>query len=220
MSFRVVTSCYTDIELLGTWIPVLENNRIPFTIYYKVDTLQKGEEETLNDSSVCIPNYGRCDYAFLYHIVKHYDHLDDITLFVKNNWACQHIDVWNHIQQCRNYDFMESGKQRRFQYWRDEYAPYPRHEEIHRGSHVFAQTTIDWYHEVFPGILPPHVVPGWGMGPCFSVSKKLIHRHPKEVYQCLLEKFYPESGSWNIEKANHMYPEMKYQIEDVGITLP
>lgn len=216
MSFRVVTSCHTDTELLGTWIPVLEQHSIPFTIYYKVESLKKGEEEVLNNHSICIPNYGRCDYAFLYHIVKNYDHLDDVTMFVKNNWACQHIDIWNHLQQCRHVDFMESGKQRRFQYWRDDSAPYPRHEEIHRGSHIFAQTTIDWYHEIFPGVPPPHVVPGWGMGPCFSVSRKLIHRHPRAVYQHLLEKFYPESGSWNLEKARPLFPDMKQQLEDVG----
>ena len=216
MSFRVITSSYTDKELLSTWIPSLETNRIAFTIYHKVDSLERGEEKIINEHNICIPNYGRCDYAFLYHIVKNYDNLDDVTMFVKNNWGYESIDIWNHIQKSKNVDFIESGNHIKFQYWTDEHADYPRDEEIHKCFHIFAQTPIHWYNEIFPGIAPPNVIIGWGMGPCFSVSKKLIHRHPKEIYQHLLEKFYPESGSWNIEKANTIYINMKEQLEDVG----
>ena len=216
MNFRVVTSSYKDTELLNTWIPILEQRKIAFTIYHKVETLEKDEEEVLNESSINIPNYGRCEYAFLYHIVKNYQNLDDVTMFVKNNWEYERINIWNHIEKCRNVDFMESGKWRRFQYWKNEYSPYPVHEEIYKESHPYAQTIMDWYNEIFPGIPVPHVIPGWGAGPCFSVSKKLIQRHPREVYQRLLEKFYPDSGSWNIEKASEIFPDMKDLMEDIG----
>lgn len=216
MHFRVVTSCHTDTELLQSWIPELERQGIPFTVYYKVDTLEKGQVEVIDNQHICLPNYGRCDYAFLHHIVANYERLDDTTLFVKNNWNQHHIDLWNHIRVCQDYDFMESGKQRRFQYWTDDYTPCPRHEEIHKGTHAFAQTTIDWYREIFRGIPPPVVVPGWGMGPCFSVSRKLIQRHPKQVYERLLQKFYPEGGSWDIERAKAFLPTIEEQIVDIG----
>lgn len=214
--FRVVTACYKDESILNNWIPVLDSNNVPYTVYFKDDSLTRGQEEILNDYHIKIPNYGRCDYAFLYHIVKNYNSLDDITLFVKNNWQEQHIRVWDHINECQVYDFMESGKQRRFQYWSNKQDIYPRHEEIHTGKHIFAQTTIDWYHEIFPGIEPPIVVPGWGMAPCFSVSRRLIHRHPKSVYETLLEKFYPEGGSWDIEKGKQFFKTMEEQIIDIG----
>jgi hypothetical protein len=215
MSFRVITSCYTDSNLLETWIPELERKQILYTVYQKDTTLQKGEEKK-EGNMIYIPNYGRCDYAFLYHIVKNYDQLEDITLFVKNNWKSQHIDVWNHVHVCKNVDFMESGKQRRFQYWSDRWTPFPRHEELHKTTHDYAQTAYDWYQAIFPDIDPPVVVPGWGMGPCFSVSKRLIHRHPKKVYEYLLERFYPESKSWDIEKAKVRYPTLEEQLEDIG----
>jgi len=216
MDFRVVTACYTDTDILDSWIPKLDTNEIVYTIYHKSDILKKGEIEILNNNNIRIPNYGRCDYAFLYHIVSNYEKLDNITLFVKNNWNSQHIDLWNHIETCKKYDFMESGKQRRFLYWRDDYAPFPKHEEVHKSVHNCAQTTIDWYYEIFPGINLPHVIPGWGMGPCFSVSRRLIHRHPKSVYEKLLQKFYPESNSWDREKAKNIYTTIEEEIVDIG----
>ena len=217
MSIRVITSCYTDTDLLDTWIPILEQQNIPFLIYYKEDSFKKGDVQVIDKNRIRIPNYGRCDYAFLYHIIENYDQLDNVTVFVKNNWNQHYINLWKHIEMSTEYDFMESGTIRKFQHWTPNIiTPYPRDEEIYSNYHPFAQTTMDWYHEIFPNTPPPTVVAGWGMGPCFSVSKRLIHRHPKSVYEHLLQKFYPESGSWDIEKAKAVFPTIEEQLVDIG----
>ena len=213
MRLRVVTASYKDAALLQTWIPKLN---VPYLIYHKDDQLSKNEERKVDDSNIFIPNYGRCDYAFLYHIIQNYDQLDDVTLFVKNNWEMYGINLWGHVNNCTNYDYMESGTLIRYQYWKDLPANVPRHELLYSNKHLFTETAFDWYHQIFPGIEPPHIVVGWGHGPCFSVSRELIRRHPKSVYVRLLEKFYPESGSWNIEIGNKYFPDPIKQLEDVG----
>lgn len=209
MSRRVVTSTYQDEALLASWLPKVESYHIPYTVYCKSDSLTKGQVEVVDDQTIQLPNYGRCDYAFLYHIINNYDTLDDYTLFVKNNWQGYGINLDKHLQLLDKYDYIESGVLRRYQYWTEEPGPHPRHETIYNGKHIYAETAIDWYREIFPGIKPPHVVCGWGHGPCFSVSKRLIQRHPKSVYEHLLNKFYPESNSW---KSNG-HPN---QLVDVG----
>jgi hypothetical protein len=111
---RVVTATYNDEKHLY-WI---RNLRIPYTIYKKDDTLQVGDE--IPDHISCpnirmilpvkrIPNIGRCDYAFLYHIIQNYDNLDDVTIFVKCNWAQYSIDFGGLVNQCHAYDYMVKG---------------------------------------------------------------------------------------------------------------
>ena len=48
----------------------------------------------------------------------------------------------------------------------------------------------------------------------FPVSKEVILRHPKYVYDFLLHKFHPGSHSWNIQKASELLGDR--QLDDVG----
>jgi hypothetical protein len=60
------------------------------------------------------------------------------------------------------------------------------------------------------------VIPNFGHGPVFSVSKGLIRRHPKEVYEKCLNKFYPESGSWDTDYQKYGFSSLKEQTTDIG----
>jgi len=63
------------------------------------------------------------------------------------------------------------------------------------------------------------VIPNFGHGPVFSVSKGLIRRHPKEVYEKCLNKFYPESGSWDTDYQKYGFSSLKEQMIDLGRSL-
>ena len=55
---------------------------------------------------------------------------------------------------------------------------------------------------------------------CFLTNKRLkrlIQRHPKSVYQYLLEEFYPESGSYSQDYVKHGFSDSKRLLLDVGI---
>jgi len=222
MSFKIVTAVYNDWYNLNIWVPKLKDLNINYVIYEKDQNLKIGQEVTITDNHIRIPNFGKCDYSFLYHIVKNYDCLDDLTLFVKSLWHTQNIPFWEHLEKCKDYDYMQSGVHRKYIYWTDEIDSIRTTvnrddiEEIHKGGNIFAQTQIDWYHEIYSNVSMPKPFNSWGHGPCFSVSKDLILRHPKCVYMHLLKKFYPFTESWNIEKGLQYYPTIEEQIIYIG----
>jgi hypothetical protein len=81
-----------------------------------------------------------------------------------------------------------------------------------------SENNMDWYNVVFPEPTPsPGTKKGWGHGPCFSVSKRLILRHPKSVYEYLLGRFYPESGSFSLDFEKYHFPTYDDLVKDVGV---
>ena len=79
MSTRLVITKYKeDIS----WINKIKNHNI--TVYDKSEFPVK--------DSIKLPNVGRECHTFLYHIVKNYDNLDDITVFLQGN-PFEHIQV-------------------------------------------------------------------------------------------------------------------------------
>jgi len=213
---KIVTSEYNDSNKLLSWIPEIEKRNIDFLIYHKDDSLKKNESIIIDKNNINIPNYGRCDYAFLYHIVQNYDNLDDITIFVKSHWYEHGLELYKVIDNCVEYDWMQSGTHKLYQYWKESKNMKQPCEYIYRDKHIFAETCYDWYNEIFPNIEKPEFIDGWGHFPCFSVSKQLILRHSKEVYIRLLNKFYPESNSWNINEGYKYFNTLEEQVIDIG----
>ena len=76
--------------------------------------MEKGEERVTDEHNIEIPNYGRCDYAFLYHIVKNYEQLDDYTIFTKINWQDQGIPIQHLLENVFKYDFIWEGVHRKY----------------------------------------------------------------------------------------------------------
>jgi len=221
MSIRVVTSEYNDQYHLDTWIPKLNKLEYNYTIYHKKDNLQIGEEIITDDNNIFIPNYGRCEYAFLYHIIKNYDTLDDYTLFVKSHWYIDNTNFFNHLYKCKLYDYLSSGHSMRYTIWNKDDDIYDNSNQIieryfYPNNHPFVKSIKDIYNLVYSDSIPlPKIQTKWAGGiPCFSVSKKLIIRHPKNIYIKLLEQFYPQS--WDIQKGFKYFNTIEEQIIDVG----
>lgn len=189
-SIRIVTSVYKDHAILNEWI---NNIDIPITVYVKDDNIKKNESHNVDDRYIHIPNYGRCDYAFLYHIIHNYDKLDDRIIFTKVNWKYTGLDLFRLLNLSKKYDFVESGSYQILQYHKKD-------RWINDGSPIFFNVhnifddpeAYKLYNEMLPNMEPPEIFAGWGHYPCFCVSKELILRHPKSIYEALLKKFHPE----------------------------
>ena len=67
MSIHVITSTYKDEDKL-LWLNGLDN-RFIYTVYRKDDNLLSGQENRISNNLIEIPNVGKCDYSFLYHII-------------------------------------------------------------------------------------------------------------------------------------------------------
>jgi hypothetical protein len=186
-NIRVVTACYNDEKKL-LWIPELLHRNISYVIYRKNDNINylddthKTFESDLKYQCIEIPNIGRCDYAFIRHVIVNYDNLDDITVFVKSNWHEYSIPFWDLIDNCINYDYINMGTHPENPY---DYSDNFSHNID--GKSIDSRTT--WYNELFDSeIAKSNNIRVSGHGPCFSVSRKLILRHPKSVYEYLLER--------------------------------
>jgi hypothetical protein len=231
---RVVTATYQDAKNLY-WIQHLQRKGVPYTIYKKNDSFAIGQETpsvvtiplmrpiklsvkqkitSLTIPSVDIPNIGRCDYAFLYHIIQNYENLDDVTIFVKCNWFHHGLDFYGLVDQCQKYDYMVKGTHPETEDWTEKQKNHVPRDIVDRLS----ENNMDWYNVVFPDPTPPPgTKKGWGHGPCFSVSKRLILRHPKSIYEYLLGRFYLESGSFSLDVEKYHFPTYADLIKDVGI---
>lgn len=193
---RVITSCYKDDDKL-LWTIDLVKRGIPYIIYKKIDNEMtiSTKFEDLPHQLLKMPNIGRCEYTFLKHIILNYDNLDDITVFTKSNWAENGISFWEFINTCKEYDYMIVGTHAsEVDYSTDDIKNY-------NGDIIDSRTT--WYNEVFKDSTEsrPTMVTAWGHGPCFSVSRELIRRHPKGVYEYLLDRISIPSQNYNKEDA-------------------
>ncbi len=220
---QVVTSFHTDKHKL-TWLNDIKDY-VP-VIYQKNDQL-KTDEHFIQDGYIHIPNHGRCDYAFLWHIIHNYNNLADITIFTKVNWKDNGINFSNLINNAEKYDYSEAGEYAEYHVWIDKSVtlksiPHKgKHTSINDvsnpekdNSHIFeADQTVDYYKHIFKNTPLPMSQLIWGHGPCFAVSSRLIHNHPVEIYEWLLNRFHIESNSWNNKKAKEVWKD-KYS-EDI-----
>ena len=222
-SIKIVTSTYKDGHKLNIFLNNIKSVNIPHIVYIKNDNLNQNHDPIYrNDiNSIEIPNYGRCDYAFLYHIVNNYHNLDDITLFVKCNYYDNEIDLMKHIQLCEEYDYLQSGSHIKYQQWSEGNLGLP--EEIHINKDLeeiyLNKDLLDWYFEIYGHNIPlPTIIKGYGHGPCFSVSRNLILRHPVEVYEKLLNKYYPNNISYDTDYSKYNYNSLNDLVIQIGKT--
>jgi hypothetical protein len=207
MSIKVITSIYKDEHKLNKWIDKIKKANVDYIVYKKNDNLKIGEKKILTDNLVEIPNKGRCDYAFLCHIIDNYDNLARTNVFVKCNWYENNIPFWDLLLNCHNYDYMQVGTHYEVIDW-DEL-------DIESG---LCERKQKWLSEIFPDNTKLGKVAVWGHGPSFSVSRELIHRHKKEVYENMLNKFHEDSGSFSLDYEKYNYRTYNDMYVDVGIT--
>lgn len=207
----VVTSTYND-SYQNVYNFTLKHN-LDLLVYNKNDLMRLGEEKVTYTADkltvIDIPNFGRCDYAFLYFIIKNYQNLPDKILFTKANFMDQKIQLDYALN---NSSFMLIGKHIKYGVLNKDFDKSllinkginkDDIEELFYNKNNYidpcfqSYLTNDFYNIVYENkpFTDDYVI-NFGHGPCFCVTKEIILSHPVSNYDKLLDTFYPNKGHW------------------------
>ena len=227
-SMLVVTSVYNaDYDNLQRFCSF---HKLELLVYNKNNSLKLGEEYISYKSDqltiIDIPNIGRCDYAFLYYIVTHYDNMPERVLFTKANYMDQCINLEPAIA-IREAPFVLMGRDIKYGIFD---KAYDITSLMARGVHkndiellysgkddmidpcFQSNLTWDFYKIVYGNKLPPKdEILNFGHGPSFAVNRELILAHDKSVYETLLHTFYSDKGHWT-DWPGHSADETYYHL--------
>ena len=168
-----------------------------------------------------LKNEGRCDHTYLYHIIKNYDNLANVTIFTKgSSYGERERKKLNFtikkVFETNNTVFSVS----------DHYVPVNIAEssfslDSYRASHPENYTGDGdaegmemkpasprpfgvWYEKYFPGITTTKSV----YAGIFALSKSLVHQHPKSYYESFIKQL-----------EGHQNPEVGHYFERAWIAL-
>lgn len=190
----------------------------PFNKYTSI-VYNKGINEDFNKTNIehiiNLENVGRCDHTYLYHIIKNYDNLADITIFLpgsadmiyKIEKAKQQV---REVEKYNNTVFIGSKynnvRDELYDFKLDEWkASDNRNSNLNNENKLLLSTIRPfgkWYDSHFKDIVI-HYVSYSGI---FSISREHIRQHPKSYYENLIKELNtssnPEVGhyferSWN-----------------------
>jgi hypothetical protein len=205
---EIVVSRYNE-DL--SWINEYPFNQFEYIVYNKGDNVNF--EKTNVVEIINIENVGKNDHTYLYHIIKNYDKLSDIMVFLPGsiNIDCkkkQAIEILNNIIKS-NYKkayFIGSYHNN----LRDKYSNFKLEEWKNSEPQNFIKNSESklqlakirpyglWY-KYFFGNTIAHWSTWWGI---FSFDKRDIIQHPISRYKILIE---------TINK--HPIPEAAHYIE-------
>lgn len=195
------------------WIYKYPFNQFQYIVYNKGvndDFCKNNVKQIIN-----LPNIGRCDHTYLYHVVKNYDNLADILVFFPGSLNARHkklkaIKILNNIlfSKCINAYFLGNYQNdifETFKYFKldNHKASDLKNLELNPESQLqlcrlrpygkwyryfFGNTKAKWY--TYNGI--------------FSIDKRDVVQHQKLRYEMLLNSVSnssnPESGHY-IERS-------------------
>ncbi len=241
-NIQLVTSTYNDIHRF-TWKNLLDFSKIDIKIYRKCDDLEIGQYR-LDNEFIDIQNFGSCDYAFFYHIVKNYNNLADFTIFTKMNLYEDYFRNFDEIfRNPDSYDFQSAGgtpisfvfynnenihlldlptkyskspldisKTKKFRKKHDGHSNWSGLEYEYAGN---SDNIVDWFVMLYGNTTSAELT-AYQLGPCFSVSRDLILRHPLSVYEYFLNMFHP-FNSWDFEIASKYFKTDDVKKQSWGI---
>ena len=193
------------------WINKEPFNRYPIICY------NKGSNDNFKILShhkiINVPNIGKCDHTYLYHIINNYDTLSEYIIFLpgsndvhyklsKSKNLINHIEYYKELVNIGTFTPSIKNKFRNFKL--DTYkTTYKNNYLLNNNTKIQKSETRPfgvWYDKHF-NELEINFYTWWGI---FAISKKIIHQHPKEYYEKFLEEFKddpnPEVGHY-IERA-------------------
>jgi hypothetical protein len=230
MKLNIVTSSYNDLHKLNKLVETVNTfiqmqfmyNKpqidIQIYCYCKDDSLLEKEciliETRPGINFYKIPNNGRCDYAFFIHLVENYHTHADKTIFVKINWFENNINLLELLSDYIDYDYAHVGTHRIYIEWEADQGKFCNEiskniESFYKSSdHPSGFTYLSYYNKVYPTGPRPGFMPYWANGPCFIVSKRLLLRHPIEVYKNMVDMFYFDENSDIVQRFRKIDPTM------------
>ncbi len=191
---------------------------------YNIIIYNKGDEinnqEIINKFKIIqLPNVGKCDHTYLHHIIKNYDNLSNVTIYLPASFYFMDykknrgLNVIKKATETNNTVFpvtnvgasvLETDYLNNFQL--DEWKTSFKHnqEEDKNQSYKTKLSPIrpygKWFEKHFPNNKCPYVC-YMGM---FAISKNDIHKNPLEKYKTLIsymdDDVNPEAGHF-MERA-------------------
>ena len=188
-------------------------NRRPFN-NYDVSIYNKGPNDnfTVNNKNIRVTklsNLGKCDHTYLYHIIKNYDNLSDVTVFLpgslnmrpkmkKARQILHELDmqkrtvfIGQHMADVKRdlYNF-------KLDEWKtsstENFNQNPESKLMLASPRPFGK----WYESKFGDIAIQHV----SYGGIMAISKAHILQHPKKYYENLIQDLdkssNPEAGHY------------------------
>tara|TARA_Y100000589_G_scaffold180005_1_gene170411 strand:+ start:3198 stop:3902 length:705 start_codon:yes stop_codon:yes gene_type:complete len=159
---------------------------------FKIIIYNKGEKITKNQKIINLKNVGRESHTWIYHIVKNYDNLDEINIFLQgriDDLGCMAFDNPNYyVKPVIQYGFAASrygllgpthwkwnvGIEKDIRYKKAWF-----NNEISKSSIGFRSFAKNLFPEI------PYFV-ATSYGGCFAIKKELILNYEKSFYIKLL----------------------------------
>jgi hypothetical protein len=193
--------------------------------FNKIIVYNKGKNDGICklNAHICeqhtLPNEGRCDHTYLYHIINNYDKLADVTIFTKGSSSAHRekkkllftiskvFETKNSVFSTANMHtpvhlsaagFQLDGYQSSFIENRNS------NPDSNKMKPACMRPFDTWYKHHFPDINVNYVV----YAGIFAVSRKHIHNRPIEFYKKLLKQL-----------EGHSNPEVGHYIERSWIAI-
>ena len=161
----------------------------------------KGDEFICPFKQIRLPNIGKNDHTYLYHIVNNYNNLAPITIFCAGS-SYENKDKWNMLSFITNKVLETSNtvmtgtiydipiKQRLYKFEKSNYHTRNPANAQKSGKLPLFKSSIrpfgKWYENMFFGENDVHLVCYYSM---FSVSADDIRKRPLSFYENLLSQF-------------------------------
>jgi Protein of unknown function (DUF3431) len=154
------------------------NSMSPCIIYNKSDSTPESTHPVIS-----LPNVGREGHTYLHHIITHYDHLDDYTIFLQGNPFDHSPHLAQKLQSIYTLLFIKN-KSISFDYLSEKIIPCNLNN-CEYDTHLSPQL-ISNYRHLF-GISKNEHSFVFGAGAQFIVSKQTILSRPKSFYQKIIK---------------------------------
>jgi hypothetical protein len=198
----VVARYMEDLENLTSLSPHLQDATV--TVY------NKGRSD---DRYLSLPNVGKCDHTYMYHIVNRYDSLADVTVFVPASSYLPHkkwrlLRILKEVFENNRKTYLMTEQTAPLQLWmlgflkKSEYNTTASENvcSVNTVSPATPRPFANWYKHHLEDVVGPLEYPTL-LG-IFATSKETIRRHPRKFYEQLL-----------IQLENDMSPEAGFFLE-------
>jgi hypothetical protein len=184
-------------------------NQFKYIVYNKGDN-EDFEKENVK-KIVTLPNVGKCDNTYLYHVVDNYNNLADITVFFPGSIDLKYkrkiaIKLLSEINARNNAVFISLNeydiKKLHYNFKMDNYKTAHSKNLSKNSESELKKSTIRpfglWFENMF-GNLKINCLIYYGI---FSIHKDDIIQHPKTRYQVLIK-----------DLSDHSNPEVGHYFE-------
>ena len=191
------------------WTKEYPFNQFKYTIY------NKGTNDNFTKPSMYrvfqLPNIGRCDHTYLYHIVNNYAVLAPITIFLPGSIQISHkretaVTLINHILSCNNAVFLgfktSNIKDEFKEFYLDNWSASDPNNLINNTDSTLQPALLRPYGKWYKHFFKNAVVKNYCFTGIFSISKLDVIKHDISRYIQLLNAV-----------SNHSNPEVGHYIE-------